>query len=440
METSLTPHPPTPAEIEIEQNYHHNFIVNALDGGTFWFGYSFMSPAIILPLYLSHFTNNPILIGLLPFIGSAFFLIPQLFTANFVERAPVKKDIPVKIGFFTERVPIFLLPLTVVLFAVNNPPVAVASFFFLYAWHSVGAGSIIVAWQDMIGKIIPFDRRGRFFGITNFAGTASGILGALVVTAVLTQYEFPQAFVFSFSAAAILVFISWFFIAMTREPAVPSTKPRISQMVFLRSLPRILRKDLNFRRYLGFQIINAFSLMASSFLAVYSTQKWGLPDSYAGGYIIAFQVGQALANLFFGYLSDRKGHKLNLEINALINAGSLILAILARSPYLFFLIFFLRGAIQATNQLSGISIVLEFTRPEDRPTYIGMANTIPGIVASLAPLFAGWLAATAGYEWMFAVAAAAILCGFVLLHWKIDEPRFTKATNSTRTQSPSSQV
>lgn len=412
---------------EIEKNYKFNFLVNALDGGSFWFGYSFISPSIILPLYLSHFTSNPILIGLLPFLGTAGFLIPQLFTANFVERAPVKKIFPVKVGFFAERVPLFLLPISVLLFAINQPVLAVISLLFLYGWHSLGAGLIIVAWQDLIAKIIPFDRRGRFFGITNFAGTASGILGAIAVTGVLNNYDFPQGFLFSFTAAAFLILLSWFFIAQTREPAVPSNKPHVSQIEYLRSLPHILRKDKNFRKYLIFQVSNAFSQMASGFLVVFSAQKWNLPDSQAGGYVIAMQVGQALANLFFGYLSDRKGHKLNLEICSLINAASLILAVAAPNPIFFFLIFFLRGAMTAGNMMSGISIVLEFTSHEDRPTYIGMANTLPGIVSSLSPILGGWIAATAGYPWMFVLASLSILGGYGILRWTVREPRFHRS-------------
>src|SRR5512133_2388271 len=95
-------------EIEhlLRKHLRFNFIVNSLDGASYWFGFSFISPTIILPLYVKHFTENPILIGLIAFLSTAGFLLPQLFTSNFVERAPVKKFFPVNLGFFLERVPI----------------------------------------------------------------------------------------------------------------------------------------------------------------------------------------------------------------------------------------------------------------------------------------------------------------------------------------------
>jgi Na+/melibiose symporter-like transporter len=206
------------------------------------------------------------------------------------------------------------------------------------------------------------------------------ILGALAVAYVLEKTSFPLGFVFSFSAAAILVFLSWAFLALTREPAVYSNKPRISQLQYLRSLREVVRKDQNFLNDLLAQIVFSLSGMAAGFLAVYAVQSWNLPDSYAGGFVIAMQVGQALANLFFGFLSDRKGHKLSLEISVLLSTVSLVLAIIAPNPAWFFAVFFLRGALIAGTMISGISIVMEFTGPEDRPTYwSGKYN--PGVAA-----------------------------------------------------------
>ncbi len=194
------------AQKEIEQNYRWNFLVNALDGASFWFGMSFISSTVILPLFVSHFTNNPLLIGLIPFLATAGYLLPQLFVANWVERAPRKKFFPVTLGFFLERMPIFLLAPAAYFLATNQPDLALVTFFVLFAWHTFGAGIIIVGWQDMIAKIIPVEKRGRFFGITNFVGNGTGILGALAVPFVLERSTFPTGYVLAFVAASVLDF------------------------------------------------------------------------------------------------------------------------------------------------------------------------------------------------------------------------------------------
>jgi MFS family permease len=412
---------------EIERNYRWNFLVNALDGASFWLGMSFFSSTIILPLFVSHFTDSPLVIGLISFLGWGGVFLPQLFTANVVERAPRKKFFPVTLGFFLERLPIFLLAPMTYFLATGQPVLTLILFFVLYAWHNFGAGVIIVGWQDMIAKIIPVEKRGRFFGITNFIGNGTGILGALAVPFILEKFAFPLGYVFSFTITAVLIFLSWVFLSLTREPDVHSSKPSVSQLDYLRSLPEILRRDRNFRMYLLSQIIFSLSGMATGFLVVYTVRTWNLPDAKASGFMIALQIGLALANLFFGFLSDRKGHKLSLEICLLLSTLTLLLAILAPSPLWFFPIFFLRGAVNAGTFISGISIVYEFTDAENRPTYIGLANTIPGIAASLAPLIGGWLAGAMSYRSMFIFSALIGAVSWVILRFAVREPRKMKS-------------
>jgi MFS family permease len=163
--------------------------------------------------------------------------------------------------------------------------------------------------------------------------------------------------------------------------------------------------------------------MAAGFLVVYTVQTWHLTDTAASGFTLALQVGLALANLFFGFLSDRKGHKLSLEICQGLSILSLVLAIVAPSPWWFFPIFFLRGAVNGGSFVSGISIVYEFTDAENRPTYIGLANTIPGMAGSIAPLIGGWLAVVLSYQAMFILAAIIGVISWLLLHFGVREPR-----------------
>ena len=408
---------------QIERDYRWNFTVNALDGASFWFGMSFISAAIILPLYISHFTTNPILIGLIPLFSTSGYLLPQILTANAVERAPRKKFFPVTIGFFLERLPIFLLAPAAYFWAVGQPALALAAFFILYAWHTFGAGLIVVGWQDLIAKIIPVDKRGRFFGITNFLGNGAGILGALAVPFVLDKFTFPLGYVISFGIAAVLIFISWIFLSLAREPAVYSSKPPVSQRDYLYSLPEVLRRDRNFRMYLLSQIIFSISGMATGFLTVYAVRTWKMPDAQASGFTIALQVGLTLSNLFFGFLADRKGHKLSLEISLIVSVLSLLLAILAPNPWWFFSIFFLRGAVYAGTFISCISIVYEFTDADNRPTYIGLANTIPGATAAIAPLIGGWLAGAISYRAMFIVATVVGVFSWLVLRFMVRDPR-----------------
>jgi MFS family permease len=165
--------------------------------------------------------------------------------------------------------------------------------------------------------------------------------------------------------------------------------------------------------------------MAVGFLAVYAAQRWHLTDSRAGGFTAPMLVGQAVSNLLFGVLADRRGHKLVLELSTLSSVLGVGLAIFAPAPAWFYLIFALIGASSAGFMLSGIMIIPEFSAPDLRPTYIGVNNTAIGAVAALAPMLGAWLAGMLGYRGLFGVACLIGLVGLAVLHWSVHEPRQT---------------
>ena len=413
---------PSPIDIEIERNYKHNFTVNFLDGTAFWFGVSFFAYRTIFPVYIANLTNNEFVIALLSVIISTGWLLPQLFSANWTQRLPLKKYAPVTVGFWTERLPIFLLVPSAWLATISMELALVASMICI-AWHILGAGVVAVGWQDMIAKIFPVDRRGKFFGYTNFGGTATGILGAATVAWLLNRYDYPYSYMWAFFIGSVFIFLSWVFISLTKEPYLEPQKPRVSTREYWRQLPEIVRSDDNFRRYLVTQIFTGAGNMAIGFLAVYAVQRWNLPDSQAAIFTVALLVGQALSNLVFGWLADRKGHKLILEICVLTTALSAGIAALAPTDGWFLLVFFLLGIGEAGFMLSGIMIVFEFCEPDIRPTYIGINNTFNGIVAIIMPLLGGWLALSYGYQLMFTTTFLFCLIGLAMLRFWVREPR-----------------
>ena len=415
---------------EVRRHFKFNYTVNLLDVACYMFGVSFVSIGGVLLIYVTHFTQNPLLIGLISVIATGGFLLPQLFTANMVERAAIKKFFPVNIGFFSERIPVFLLAPSAFLLATRSPTLALFAFFLLFAWWNTGAGMVLVGWQDMVAKIIPVQSRGRFFGISNFIGNVSGILGAATVSWLLAKYVFPGGFVISFIGASVFIFISWIFLSLTREPRDPMTKPVVSHLDYFKALPKILRSNPNFQRYILTQIVSTFGAMAGGFLLVYAIERWTLSDGRAATYTIVLMVGQSAANLFLGFLADRKGHKLVLEISILLNISSFILAILAPSPAWFYAIFALRGMNMAGNFISGLSLPLEFSEPQDRPTYIGLASTLPGIAGTVAPILAGILAGTVGYPLLFAITTAIAIIAFGMMKWLVRDPRHLAEVSS----------
>jgi MFS family permease len=418
--------PPTygsEAEIaaEVERNYRWNFTANLLDVTLFWFGFSFISSTTVVPLYISKLSDSPLPLGIAAVIAQASWFLPQLLTANIVERLPRKKPVVVRVGFLLERLPIWLTVVSA-LVAVRSPGLALILFLLGYAWRGLGAGFVATSWQDLIARAFPTERRGRFMGISLFSGTVVGTVAALLSGRILDTFPFSTNFVYNFLFAASFVTLSWFFISQTREPASPGRPPRRSNRQFVNELPGIMRQDANFRRFLLARVLIAFGALGTGFVTVSAVHRWGIPNSTVGTYTAAQLIGQAVATPGFGLLADRFGHKLTLEMGALAAALAFTLAWLAPSQEWYFLVFALLGAMNGAIIVSGILIVMEFGPQDKRPTYAGLANTAVGVASVAAPLIGAALATTS-YYLVFALSAGITLVGLLLLHFRVREPR-----------------
>jgi len=73
-----------------------------------------------------------------------------------------------------------------------------------------------------------------------------------------------------------------------------------------------------------------------------------------------------------------------------------------------------------------MNIILEFCAPEDRPTYIGLTNTLLAPARTLGPILGGALATWFSYRSMFAVAAIVSILGAILLIVWVREPRHVR--------------
>ena len=420
---------PEEIELEIEQNYRWNFTVNTLDGITFWFGLHFASASTIMPLFVSKLTLNPLVIGLVAVISQAGWYLPQLVVAAYTERVAHKKAIAVNLGFFLERLPTWLWPIAA-LIAPYSPAVGLTLFFVGYAWHMLGAGMIAPAWQDLIARCFPVQRRGRFFGLASFLGTGAGTLGAGLSSWLLAVYLFPFNFVYIFLIAAASITISCFFLGLTREPVQPVEAEGVNSERFWTKLGQILRQDRNFRQYLTTRLVMTQGLMGLGFVTIAAVQRWQIEDQTVGFFTAALLIGQAGGNLMAGLLADRFGHKLSLELGLLFGVLAFLLAWLAPSAIWYYFVFACLGVAVGIQIVSGMLITLEFSPLAQRPTYIGITNSVVGVGSVIGPLVGGWLA-TYNYNNLFSVSLVMNLIGLALLHWYVGEPRWQASGEAT---------
>ncbi len=407
---------------EVERHYRWNFVVNLLDGATFALGATFFTAATIIPLFINKLTPNPYVLGAVAIIAQAGWFLPQLLTANVVEALPWKKPVVVNLGFFLERLPMLVMVMGAALAGIS-PVFALVVFLAGYAWHTLGAGLVATAWQELIARCFPVNRRGRFLGGTWFIGCGTGAVGGLFCSWLLAKLPFPANFVAVFTCAAVFIFMSWVFLALAREPAPPVKPTQASHTQYLAQLPGIIRSDDNYRRFLVARVILALGGMGTGFVMVAAARRFDLPESSGGLFTASFFVGQMIGNLVFGFLADTRGHKLSLEAAALAAAASFAAVLLAPSPGWFHGAFLLAGLHVGAINVSGMLVVLEFAPKDKIPTYTGLTNTAIGLLSLVSPLLGAFLFSRSDRA-LFGITVAVNIAALVLMRFWVREPRF----------------
>lgn len=384
--------------------YRFNFTVNVLDGGFFGFALGAASFVAVIPLFVHHLTDSAILIGLIPAIHDVGWQLPQLFTSRRVTRLSRYKPM-VLWATIHERLPFLGLAL-VAWYAEGMDRTGVLILTYsLLVWQGLGGGITGTAWQSMIGKIIPPRRHGLFYGVQAAAAHFLYSLGSVLAGVLLARLAFPRHFAALFLIAGLAMGISFVFLALTREEHWPSPPADRGGERFWPDVLAVLRGNRSFRWFVLARAFAQFGVMAVAFYSVYAVRNLEMNEATAGWMAAVFAGIQIVANPVLGWLGDRRGYRFAMLVGLCASVLSALVALAAPTVAWFYLAFALAGVANVAVWTIMLAMVLSFGAVEERPTYIGLANTLVAPVTLLAPMVGGWLADTYGYQTAFLAAA-----------------------------------
>jgi MFS family permease len=408
---------------EIQKNLKHNFIVNILDAAFFGAALGFASFVTVIPLFVNSLTNSTTIIGLIASLHIIGWQLPQLFTAGQVARLPIFRPMVIY-RTLHERWPFLALAGVALLIPlINHSQVALALTFLFVAWHSLGGGITATAWQSMISKIIPEERRGTFFGLQSAAANLLAALTAVLAGVILLHVEYPYNFALCFFLASVMMALSWVFLWYAREPAHEPKHTETTPRLFWENVRGIMRHDGNFRWFLIARTLGQVAYVAISFYTIYAVREYGMDEQTAGIMTSVLLFAMTLANPVIGWMGDRFGHRRVFSTGLSLMVLSAGLAIIAPGIGWFYLVFALAGCAQAVLWTTTMAMTVEFGGESERPYYIGLGNTLIAPVTILAPFIGGWLVDVAGFHTMFAMTVVAGVIAVAVLQALVADPR-----------------
>ncbi len=419
-----------------------NFKLGVANGMLFTLGETLLDPTLVLVIFLSHLTQSPIFLGLVLPIRDGLWALPQLWVSGYLQGQPRKLPLYRKMSIV--RVCSWALILASIAI-IRNPTWSLITFFIAYTTAGLASGISGLPFMEVVAKTIPSRRVGEFFAWRFGLGGLLGISGSLLVRFLLNESN-PVTFPYNFGLLAagylILGSISQYCFNIVREPVSPQVTPPATLGTQLRQVPGLLKNNLNFSKFITMEAMVTLASSATPFFAVYFQQKLGVPTSMLGIYLAVYTVTILLSNLVFGKISLKSGNRLVILLatgaGCCMSLLVLALVFLSHSTNIYGLTasfslapaFLLSGLRVTGVGIANNALLLGLAPPEQRSIYLGVNNSIVGMV-TLATGFSGLVMALFGFETLLGITVFAHISAFALAFSLInihqaDQPVFSE--------------
>ncbi len=365
-----------------------------LNGWLVLLGDAFFNGSIVLASFAAKLGAANWMIGLLPSLLNAGSMVPQVFLASYVARLPVKVTLYRRMALL--RVASLALVALGGFVLGQHPDLLLWVFVLGLGLNGFFTGFSSLPFWETIAKTIPMERRSGLFAMRNLVGGALAFLAGFLVRYILElPLPFPYPYALLFTLGTLVFAYGWHIFGQIHEPPDKEVhRERISL-----SLPF---RDFYFRRFLRVRVLLALASMVEPFYAAYAVRVLGHKGEI-GVYLMVYTLASVLSNLLWARLSRRFGSRSLILIGAGLGALAPLLALLL-SPSSFWVVFALQGAYLAAIGVGTATYLVNLAPTDARSSYIGLSNTIVGLLA-FSPVLGGLLADQVGYAGPMVLAA-----------------------------------
>lgn len=399
-----------------------NFWLNVTEGAFFNAGFAFMAPTTLLPLFVASITSSRLAIGL----ANALLMLglggAQLLSAWWTRRTPrfwpwfVLSNTLCRIAV----IPLVLVPFL-------PPAWRLGGFFAALLMFSISWGIAAATWGDFIGRLLPADRRGEFFGWQGSLQGPASMIATLAAALILSTLQAPWSFSACFLSAFVLMSMSLGCMVQTRYDG-QHEEAEVASDPFWGSLLLKLRERPVFLRYALLRLVLAGGTVGNSFYVVAAQERFRLSPGFSTLLGLALLALPTLTGVWWGRLGDRKGPFAHIIAAIAVGATSNLLLILPGPLPLYVLGILLVGITARLLLMADYAFIYQ-NCPDERATYLGLFSflQLPALLGF--PLLAGAMADRFGIPWVFGGAAIAWMAGGIALH--LNWPRYGLSSKFT---------
>jgi len=382
----------------------------------FGVAFNFFNPNSVLPAFASRLTDSDLLIGLVGAVFNGCWLLPQLATGRLIGDEPRKK--PYLVAGLSSRVLFWVIALALWFGLGRHPLAALTALYVCIGLWAILDGVASVAWFDIIARAVPLKERARLITLGQIIGGLGGIGAGALIGLILERCPFPNDYALIFALAGAILMPSSVALVLVREPPPEKTAPQPGDQPTDNWL-QPLRTDPTFRRLMICRLLIGMIGLATPFYVKHAEKELLLPQSIVGYFVIAQTLTGVVASAVLGQVSERWGPHVVAWVGSGIAALGPLFALVAdlvgggwlvrAYPFVYVAL----GVINNAYMLGFFNYLLGIAPEGKRTTYIGLGNTLMGVL-TLAPMAGGWLLKTTSYATLFGTTMALVAAGFLV--------------------------
>lgn len=398
-----------------DENYNHVYIPFIWHGFFLALTMSMIDMNTVLPALISELTNNTVAFGALYSILLGAPLVFNIIFSAFLQRFPLKKKF-LLLGMYLRSFSFLGMGVITLLFAKSNPIATLVVFYLLIFTFSISGGFASIAYSDIIGKLLPPERRGILYSSRQFFSGIAALLGGFFIVWIFKpgSLQFPLNYSIGFFIGSFgLIIGSLGFFKLKEPPSEISIAENNSKESFTKGIGKILRSDKRFLKFIIIENISSFSLMILPFYMVFIKNSFPNYMSYIGIFVIAQVTGGISSNFLWAYVSSRFGSSSVIKLCIFIGATIPIIVMVIRPLGIiwYIIVFLLVGFITSGRNIGFESYLLDIAPNDKRTMYLGIRGTL-NIMVVLLPLAGGLIINILGYYITFVLVSLIMFIGF----------------------------
>jgi MFS family permease len=414
--------------IRVDSRNRRNLAVYVAGESLWGFTAALIASSTVLVTLLRSFGAGKAMIGSIGAIEATAFLVPQALGLYLFRSRGRRKRLLVRYQIF------FLLPVLLgmcgLVFGSGRlgPKATAAALLLLHALYSGMIGVVGAVWMDWLAHLFDQKLRGTIMGIAFGASAAAGTAGGLLAGRLIESHPGLAVYgalylgAWAVGTVSILCFLA---VDDPDEGAAEAPPAAFWPEILVRF--RASLADPNFRAFLFGRVFASFGFSMVPLVADFyaSREGGGLGDGAIVSCGAAMTVGSALATLGFGLLGDRLGHRIGILLGTGAQIVTLALLLAGGGAPLVeaTLVYFGCGIAMGSAFISHNNLLFETCPHDHRAAHITAGNLVLGVGTAVAPVVAGFAAATWGMRTVF---AGCLVLSVLALGWfvvRLHEPR-----------------